>query len=268
MKRFALILTAVLVSFGLRAADYERLEKLLGQFYETLVPETVEAKTAEFNSLISSCMDSLTRQKVALSVFDHYKESPVMGEEEVAINIYDRWFASGEIKMRSDFDKMDAELFVNFNRSTLLGSEAPEVSLLKPCGRKKVTVPEDGKCAVLYFYDTSCAKCRAELEVLPAVLKEIDFPANFYAVFCGSDKNAWKKARKSLKFKNIDVYHLWDPEIESDYLKLYGVISTPRLYLTEPGGLIIGRRLEPESLAQLLPTARSISKAYEETKQN
>ena len=48
--------------------------------------------------------------------------------------------------------------------------------------------------------------------------------------------------------------------MESDYLSLYGVISTPKLYMTAPDGRIIGRRLEPESLAQLLPIAARIAK--------
>ena len=58
---------------------YAGLDSLLTQFYGALLREDVSVKNAEFDALIESCRDSLTRQHVALSVFDHYRFSRVMG---------------------------------------------------------------------------------------------------------------------------------------------------------------------------------------------
>ena len=230
-----------------------RLDKMLDNYVEAISRESLETKMGECDFLINSVSDSLTTQHIALRLYDYYKDSQLMGDEAVAIHIYDTWFKPGTIKMRSDFDRFDAELFASFNRSTLLGMKAPEITMLSPCGRK-VTIPTEGSHSILFFYDASCGKCQLEAKMLPQVLKKITFPAKFYAVYCGQDKKAWRKFRREFKVRNnkVGVVHVWDPEVTSDYLRLYGVISTPRLYFTDTDGEILGRRLEIESLDEII----------------
>jgi len=130
---------------------------------------------------------------------------------------------------------------------------AEKIDLLKPSGRK-MTIPEDGKIAVLFFYDTSCAKCRLETMVLPEVLSEVDFPMNFYAVYVSDNKRDWKAFRRNFKIKNKNVrmVHLWDPEMDSGYHLAYGVTGTPRMFVVWSDGEIIGRRLEVENLKEII----------------
>lgn len=233
--------------------DLARLDKMLDNYVAAISHESLETKMGECDFLINSVNDSLMTQHIALRLYDYYKESQLMGEEAVAIHIYDTWFKPGLIKMRSDYERFDADLFANFNRSTLLGMKAPEITMISPCGCK-VIMPTAGSHSILFFYDASCGKCQLEAKMLPQVLKEITFPARFYAVYCGQDKKAWRKFRREFKVQNrkVGVVHVWDPEVQSDYLRLYGVISTPRLYFTDTDCEILGRRLEIESLAEII----------------
>ncbi len=230
-----------------------KLDTMLVHYTAALEYESVEVKNGECDFLISSVSDSLLTQHIALWLFDHYKESPVMGAEAVAIHLWDNWFQPRKIQMRSEYERFDAEVFANFNRNTLLGMKAPQVTMLKPCGGSMV-IPQEGRYSILFFYDTACAKCRMESELLPGVLKEITFPATFYAVYCGQDRKAWNTFRCQFRVRNpkVKVVHVWDPEIKSNYLLLYGVISTPRLYFADTDGEILGRRLEIESLAEII----------------
>lgn len=243
------------------------LDSLLTQFYAAMELEDVDTKNAEADFLIRTCTDSLLRQHVALSVFDHYMESRVMGEEAVAIHVYDEWFEPGKVSFQGELDRMDAEVFVKFNRNSLIGMDAPRDTLLKPCGGREV-LPAAGRTALIFFYDTHCAKCRLEFSVLPAVLSEADFKLNLYLVYNGSDKESWKSFRRQLRIrnKNVRVIHLWDPELESGYQFDYAVYATPRVFLVEPGGMIIGRRLEMENVRELLPVAGAIQKTYDKYK--
>ena len=272
MRRLAAILLLCL-SFAYARAQvaapvaaergFAQIDSLLDRYVLAIQPSTTDDKMHETDFMISAAADSATRQHIALKLFDYYKEAPVMGDEAVAIHIYDRWFKDGSLKWRGEFDEMDAKLFADFNRSSLIGMQAPKLSLRKPC-RGRMQIPEEGRTAVLWFFDTSCGKCALEAKVLPGILEKADFPLNFYAVYAGQSKKEWKAFRKEFKVgaRNVRVVHLWDPEIESDYLRLYGVISTPRLFMTEPSGTIIGRRLEPESLQLMLPVAKEILKIY------
>ncbi|MCQ2178551.1 MAG: thioredoxin family protein [Bacteroidales bacterium] len=271
MKRF-LIISAFLclctVSFAQTdslSTRYAPLDSLLNEFYGTLKFETSETKCHEADYLIGMCQDSLTRQHVALNIFDHYRDSKVMGDESVSIYLYDNWFRNGKVKFDGDLAELDAEVFVKFNRFCQLDSTAVPVTLFKPCGGK-AEIPVKGHTSVLFFYDTHCSKCLLETAVLPDVLNDVDFPLTFYAVYTGTDKASWKQyRRKKLRIsnRNVRLVHLWDPELESSYQLYYGVFGTPRMYLVDPEGTIIGRRLEVENLKMLLPAAGAIQATYD-----
>ena len=93
---------------------------------------------------------------------------------------------------------------------------------------------------------------------------KVDFKLELIAVYTGTSRKAWREFRRSITCanRNVKVRHYWDPEIKSGYQLLYGVISTPKMYFIEPGGTIIGRRLEMNDLAILLPYAAILDKYY------
>lgn len=275
MRRIALILTALALSLSafsqevdsLEFERYSGLDSLLTQFYTSLELEDCDVKSEQFDGLIDLCRDSLTRQHVTLQIFDHYSHSRVMGEEAVAIHIFDKWIASGLVKTRSEFEYMEDELFVNFNRSSLIGMDAPKIVLYKPGGAKK-QLPTEGRISILFFFDTACAKCRVETQFLPQVLADVDFPVDFYAVYVGTVRRDWNAFRRNFKIgnKNVKMIHLWDPEIDSGYQRSYAVIGTPRLFVVEPEGTIIGRRLEMVNLKEMIPVMRAVWETYEKYK--
>jgi len=275
MRRLALILTALALSLSafsqevdsLEFERYSGLDSLLTQFYTSLELEDCDVKSEQFDGLIDLCRDSLTRQHVTLQIFDHYSHSRVMGEEAVAIHIFDKWIASGLVKTRSEFEYMEDELFVNFNRSSLIGMDAPKIVLYKPGGAKK-QLPTEGRISILFFFDTACAKCRVETQFLPQVLADVDFPVDFYAVYVGTVRRDWNAFRRNFKIgnKNVKMIHLWDPEIDSGYQRSYAVIGTPRLFVVEPEGTIIGRRLEMVNLKEMIPVMRAVWETYEKYK--
>ena len=245
---------------------YAPLDSLLTQFYGALEREEVSVKNSEFDALIGSCTDSLMRQHVALSVFDHYRYSRVMGEEAVALHVYDAWIASGKVRTRSEFEMFEAERFALENRKTLIGMQAPQVTLRTPCGgRRTVPVPGD-RPAVLFFYSPHCAKCRLETHALPAVLAEVDFPMDFYAINVDTDRKDFRAFRKAIGTpnKNVRITHLWDPKSESTLLLDYGVFSTPKVFVVWKDGEILGRRLEMENLQEII---RYINMLYGQEKE-
>lgn len=243
---------AVSDSLDAEAARYAPLDSLLTQFYGAMLYEQTDEKNAEFDALIASCRDSLTRQHVALAIFDHYRYSRVMGEEAVAVHIYDEWIAPGKVQTRSEFELFEAERFALENRKTLLDMPAPQLTLRTPCGGRR-TLPAADRAAVLFFYSPGCSKCRLETYALPAVLADVGFPLDFYAIDVDSDRRDWRAFRKALKTsnRNVKMIHLWDPKSESTLLLDYGVFSTPKVFVVWEGK-ILGRRLEMDSLQEII----------------
>jgi peroxiredoxin len=136
----------------------------------------------------------------------------------------------------------------------LIGQDAPQLTLLTYEGEQlSLYETPPGKYSVLYFYDTGCAKCKLENIRLTEALKAKTYPIDFYAVYAGDNREQWKEYQDSkFNFEGISVTHLWDPEIDSDFQRKYGVMQTPRMYLIAPDGKIIGRGLDTSALAQLL----------------
>ena len=251
MKRLLTALAALFVAITLSAQEerYEALGAKLEEYFAALAGDPIAVQNAECDFLIESCKDSLTRQFVALKIYDHYLNSKIMGDEGVAVHIADTWFIPGKVAMHSDLDLLNAKVFAEFNRQAQLGSPAPSVTVLDENG-ETVTLPGKGEYTVLYFYDTSCSTCRIETPRLCNFLNDTDFPLKAVAFNTGDDEEAWAQYR-AVSLNVPGMVHVWDPEMESDYQRKYGVLQTPRMFLIAPDGTVVGRGLDTPALKML-----------------
>ncbi len=183
------------------------------------------------------------------------------------MHVFDRWFASGEVKMQDDVEMLNARIFAEFNRRSLVGMKAEQLSLrdmdgkrvsLFGAGPSGVAETGRGRLRILYFYDTGCANCLATTVLLRSLLQEKNYPADLYAVYSGADSLAWRAyagERFGISAGNVRVCHLWDPDLESDFQRKYGVLQTPMLFLVGCDGKILGRHLDAPALGILLDDA-------------
>lgn len=249
MKKFFAAALAAFTVITAGAQKYDELGAKLEQYFTALAGESASVQNQECDFLIESAADSLVRQYVALKIYDHYLNSKIMGDEAMAVHVVDKWFSTGKVKMASEEDLRNAKLFAEFNRSSLIGSQAPSIGLKNPSG-KKVSIPVSGRYNVLYFYDGSCASCKVESARLTAFINEGAYPdIKYYAIYTGADADGWKNARTAL---GSGFTHLWDPSMDSDWQRKYGVLGTPKMFLVNPDGAIIGRGLDTPALGILL----------------
>ena len=270
-RKILITSAAFLISLALRAgvpADSTALAALdakLSEYLEVLAPQVQRVKEGECDFLIESTEDSLLRQRIALKVYDWYITSHVMGDESVAIHVYDKWFASGKVKMLSDIDLMNAGVFADFNRSSLLGCTAPRLSLQNMGGGLE-QAPAEGRISVLFFYDTSCTKCKVETILMKQVLQSGKHSFDFFAIYTGTSQSEWEAfidKNYSFETPGVTVHHLWDPELTSDFQRLYGVLQTPRIFMVAPDGEIIGRGLDTEATIKLLTYGTALQELYD-----
>ena len=251
MKRLLTALLAVSFAFSLQAQDdrFDALGAKLDEYFAALAGDPIPVQNAECDFLIESCQDSLTRQFVALKIYDHYLNSKIMGDDGVAVHIADTWLIPGKVKMHSDLDLLNAKVFAEFNRQAQLGAEAPALVVRDDAG-ESVALPLKGEYTVLYFYDTSCSTCRIETPRLRSFLQETAFPLKAVAFYTGDQEEEWARYRAT----SLDVpglVHVWDPDLESDFQRKYGVLQTPRMFLVDPDGIVVGRGLDTPALRML-----------------
>jgi len=247
-KLLACLLAGVFsLSVALAQEPYPELGAKLDEYFTALAGESAAVQSAECDFLISACQDSLVRQYTALKIYDHYLKSRIMGDDAVAVHVAQKWFMSGAVKMKSDEDMFHAQLFVQFNQSSLIGMQAPALKLFDTAGAS-VEVPASGGYSVLYFYDTGCSTCASETPRLLSLAAGGKYPVTVYAIYVGASEDAWRGWQAG---KDCFV-HLWDPTVSSDWQMLYGVLQTPRMFLVNPAGVIVGRGLDTGALELLL----------------
>ena len=265
LKRILISVVCLLCSFvsrgeGRLQPDSTVLDALtakLHEYFEAMKHEPLDAQKAECDFLIESTSDSLIRSHIARTIYDYYIDNPVMGVEAVALHVYDRWFQPGLVKM-SDMELMAARMFAEFNRQSMIGSKAPELMMESSEGDfVELFTKTDSQTGfrVIYFYDTSCSNCRIQSVLLSNLLTTESFPIEFYAIYTGDSRGEWMKyiyQRFNIPSTSARIVHLWDPELNTDFQRKYGVIQTPRMFLIAPDGTIKGRGLDALALSQML----------------
>lgn len=214
---------------------------------------SIPAACLEVDAMISSVQDSVLRDSVAVRSYRHFRNSKVMGSENVAVHIYDAWFAPYKTLFSSVDEFEEAGLFAFVNRQSLIGSRVPALTMSDIEGND-VTFPFcNGRKSVIYFYSTECPKCLlTSLELKKFILSEHP-DVDLFAIYTGDDIAAWNTyVAEKLNFSSssASVCHLRGGD--SDFVTVYGVVQTPRLFLLDESGVVVGRHLDVDTLSKLL----------------
>ena len=266
--------------------DLDSLGRLLNEYVRALDAYGAVYKSTECDDIIAYCRNDSTRNFAARHLFQHYMDSPLMGDEAVAIHLYDQWFAEGKgaeksgavqgatVPFGSEDEAFSAKIFVESNRKSLLGMPAPELRLYD-ANDNEVTLfgaaagdlsgasalpasslpASAGRLRVLYFYATDCSVCKLYSKQLEVLLSRSTQPIDLIAVYTGRERESWEayvRERLSWTGEKVRIFNLWDAEGKGAFVTRYGVLSTPRIFLIDTDGTIIGRRLDPEALRMLL----------------
>jgi AhpC/TSA family. len=204
--------------------------------------------------IISRSSEELKPYLIA-NLFYYFQEPKIMGQENIAIDLAKKYFNNGAIKWPYT-DSYLPKAFTYMNENSLIGMQAPELNLEDTLGRKVSLRSLDKEYTIIYFYSDDCITCKVETPKLIEFLNSyFGSQINVYAVYTGDNKNIWRNyIKKNLNIDNsyINWINVYDPTLDSNFPLLYGVVTTPKIYLINKEKYIIGRRLNTNSLRELL----------------
>ena len=249
---FTLLLTFLFSEKQIPDSTLKKLDVKLEEYVKALERESAAEKAQECDFILETVTVPAIRDHAARKLYDHYRQSPVMGDEAVAIHLTDQWFTPGKVRFEKEEELFDAQVFADFNRSSQIGMEAPKLNLRTPADTTVVFPAPDGRMKILYFYDTDCASCKLMTPVLVSWLDKNRPEAEVVAVYVGDQAEEWAKGREAFAKAGLPVSHRWDPELDSDFQRLYGLLQTPKLFLINEADIIVGRGLDVPALHLLL----------------
>lgn len=210
------------------------------------------------DQLISSGKDSAEQALIASYIFDYYQSSKYMGYEEVALYIADNYFLNDKLVWPQEDGLLMVKMFAEFNRQSMIGMKAPELLLPDTLGREISLRQCDTRYKIVLFYDDQCNTCNYYTPFLMKFLKDYSYgTVTLYRVYTQDSRERWctyvSKINKRFPVsENVTVYDVWDPDFSSDFQRKYGVVSTPQMLLLDRNNFILGRKLDPTALAQLI----------------
>lgn len=208
------------------------------------------------NSLIAEGGNSELQARLAYTAYDFFYHSSIMGQEGIAVDIAQNWFLNGKLEWPNKEGLFMLKTFVEFNRHSLIGMEAPELNLPDTTGTQVALHSLMGEYTILYFYTDDCITCRKETPMLVDFVNEYsNAPLSVYAVYANDNATRWKEfINEGLYIYNpfTEWANVYDPDYSSGFQMLYNVIKTPQMYLLDRNKVIIGRGLNVKALKELL----------------
>lgn len=225
-----------------KVEDY--LDRLFMQHPDTL--------TAAINKLAEEAKkNEETYKYLVWTVTMKYQRPEIMGLDEVFVNIYDTYFASGEMDFWANASlkknlKEQAEKY----RLSLIGKKAPNMTMLDQNEQPKSLHDIKSKYTIIYFFDPDCGFCKKETPVLKKFYDNSPLDVEIFAV---SADTSMSKMRNYIKDMGMNWITVNGPRTYTKpYQEMYDAYSTPTIFILNEDKKIIGKKLPAGRIEEFL----------------
>ncbi|MFO8234861.1 MAG: DUF5106 domain-containing protein [Bacteroidales bacterium] len=191
-----------------------------------------------------------TFEYITRFLLNEYQQSNIMGMDKVFVHIAEKYYLSGEADWVNENTLKQLQERVDRLKPNLIGNEAPDLKL--PTIKSEFANLQDinSEYTVLYFWEPDCGHCKKTSPKLWELYEEYDRDQlEIFAVYTQTDEEEWKNYINDNEFDWINV---WDPQHTSDFRSKYDIYSTPTIYLIDKNKRIIAKRIDHNSLKQML----------------
>jgi peroxiredoxin len=178
-----------------------------------------------------------------------YQNPDIMGLDEVYVNLYDKYFATGEMnfwtneKLRKDL-KEQADRY----RKSLIGNTGPNLIMQDSKLQPKSMYDIKNKYTILFIFDPDCSHCKEETPKLVDLYKSKKSKFDF-EVYAVSSDTSMSKMKNYIKEMNMPWITVNGPRTYvGPYSDLYDALTTPTIYILDSRKKIIGKKLPVERL--------------------
>jgi hypothetical protein len=197
-------------------------------------------------------------QFVSVYLFNHFRESEIMGHDAVIVKIADDIYLSGKADWVSKEFRDDLKKQVDLIRPNLIGKKAENIIMDSYQGKFVSLYDIEKEFTILYFWEPDCGHCKESTPKLKAFYdKQHEYTFEIFAVCTTAEKAKWTKYIEENKLMWING---WDPERRSHYDYYYNIQSTPTVYILDKNKEIIAKKLSVEEIDNFIVNYRKFVK--------
>lgn len=231
----------------------------LDAFFTNVIIQAPDSINKEIDKLIQKCSGNYKIfQFVAVYLFNHFRESEIMGQDAVMVKLADDIYLSGKADWVTKEFKSDLKKQIDLIRPNLIGKKAENL-VMDSYKEIFVSLYDINKeFTILYFWEPDCGHCKEATPKLKAYYdKPKDYGVEVFAVCTTSDRAKWTKYIEDNKITWING---WDPTRSSHFDYYYNVQSTPTIYILDKNKKIIAKKLGVEEIGPFIENYRKYFK--------
>lgn len=180
-----------------------------------------------------------------------YQNPEIMGLDEVFVNLYDTYFATGEMDFWANEQlKKNLKDRADLLRLSLIGKTAPNMVMMNMNKQMKSMYDIKKKYTIVYFFDPDCGHCKKETPILNKFYNSTQFDVEVFAV---SADTSMVKMDQYIKDMNLNWITVNGPRTATgSYHENYDATTTPTLYVLDEKKKIIAKKIPATRLEDFL----------------
>ncbi len=183
-----------------------------------------------------------------------YQQPEIMGLDEVFVNVYDKYFATGDMdSWASAKTKQNLKEWADKIRSCMIGRTGANLIMQDQDFQPKSMYDIKAKYTILFIFKPSCGHCREETPKLVDFYIKNKTKYNL-EVFSVATDTSMKEMRDFIKEFKTPWITVNGPRsyVKEHYTKLYQADTTPSIYILDDKKKIIAKKLPVKQLDDFL----------------
>jgi len=246
-----------------RPVYQEKIKEYLNKLYAP-VPDTIMMAIEKMVAVAKKNPE--TYKYLVWNCVFLYQNPEIMGLDAVYVNLYDKYFASGEMDFWANGKiKQNLNDYATKLRSSLVGKTGANLIMQDQNLQSKSMYDIKSKYTILFIFDPDCGHCREETPKLVEFYNKSHTKLNFevYAVSSDTSLLKMKNYIKEMKTPWITVN---GPRsyLPKHYSELYHSDTTPAIYILDNKRKIIAKKLPVSQLEDFFTKHEKFMQAKKE----
>lgn len=231
----------------------------LNIFFTNVVIQLADSINTEVDRImVKSGSNNKVYQFVAVYLFNHFRESEIMGHDAVIVKLADDIYLSGKADWTTKEWRDNLKKEVDRIRPNLIGVKAHDMVMNTFNGVYVSLYDLNKDFVILYFWEPECGHCKEATPKLKAYYDKVKSQGvEVFSVCTQPDKTKWEKYIQENKLNWING---WDPQRSTNYDYYYNVTATPGIYILDKNKKIIAKKLPVEAIESFIDNYRKYNK--------